>query len=437
MRHAVDKSIELLRSIDEYVATNVYPAHRIMVRSAKDIYVYDVDGRSYMDFMTVVTTAVLGHNFPGLVEAITRVAERLVAGNGYNWYTEELLEAARSVIGLFPGYGKVLFKLSGSEGVELAVRMARSFTKGTHVFYMTGGYHGRTYYTRIYGGVRRNIDGPLPPGVIMIPFPNPYRCPFGELPPEECGKATVELVEHYINYAAAKDVCCLVSEPVLGVGGVVVPPRGFFEELRRRLDTYGILLIMDEVQTGMGRTGTTWAFEQFNIKPDIVVAAKGLTGGLPASVVVTSGEVASSLRPNDEHSTFGASPLVMAAVKASVDYYTKHRDEFLSNARAMGDYMVRRLRELQDEYELVGDVRGIGLMIGVELVRDRKTKEPASRETREICFGSALRRGLLVTPSGLWSNVIRLAPPLTVRREHVDRALEILEESIREVLGAT
>ncbi len=430
------RSEELLKELDEYLMTNLYPTHKIVVREARDIYVYDVDGNAYLDFMTVVTTALLGHNPPGLADAIAETAKRLIAGNGYNWYTEELLNAAKAVLSLFPDknlYNKVHFKLSGSEGIELALKIAKRYTKNTYIMYLMGGYHGRTYLTGSYHGMRRREYGPLPPGTLIAPFPYPYRCPFGDMPPEECGKAAVETIEYYINYVAIKDVCCLVTEPIQGVGGIVVPPMDFFERLKKVLDTYGILLIFDEVQSGMGRTGTTWAFEQFNVKPDIVVAAKGMTGGLPASAVVTRKEITSAMQLNDEHSTFGASAIIMAAVKATVDYYNMHKEELLSNAKKMGEYAMKRLMELYDKHPLIGDVRGLGLMIGIELVKNRKTKEPATKETSDICLNRALKRGVLFVTSGWNGNVIRFAPPLTVKQEHIDKAIEVLDKSLGEI----
>ncbi len=414
--------------------TNLFPAHRIFVKEGRGVYVYDVEGREYLDFMTVVTSATLGHGIPEVRDAVVDVVSRLAAGNGYNWYTVELLEAARAVASLFPpGAVKVHFRVSGSEGIELAVKLAKRHTRRPTALFFTGGYHGRTYYTSTFHGARRPEYGPLPPGVVMAPYPYPYRCPFGSLRPEECAAVAVETVEHMVNYAAAGDVCCMVLEPIQGVGGIVVPPQNFFDGLKRIARDYGILLIVDEVQTGMGRTGTVWAYEQFGLVPDIVVASKGLAGGLPASVVAARREIADSQQPGDDHSTFGGSPVLMAAVKATAEYLVKNREFLLGNARRMGQYAMKRLWELYDKHPLIGEVRGMGLLIGIELVRDRRTKEPATRETSSICFDRALKRGLLLVPSGWRGNVIRFAPPLTVQQEHLDKAIDVLDAVIGEV----
>ncbi len=421
----------LYEELEEVLMTNLFPTHRIFVREARDVYVYDVEGREYLDFMTVVTSATLGHGIPEVRDAVVETVSRLASGNGYNWYTMELLEAAKAVASLFPpGFGKVHFRVSGSEGVELAVKLAKRHARRSTAIFFTGGYHGRTHYTTTFHGARRLEYGPLPPGMLMVPYPYPYRCPFGPMRPEECAAAAVEVVEHMVNYVAVGDACCIVVEPIQGVGGIVVPPQNFFDGLKRVAREYGILLIVDEVQTGMGRTGTVWAYEQFDLTPDLVVAAKGLAGGLPASVVVARRDVADSQRPGDDHSTFGGSPVLMAAVKATVEYLARNRETLLGNARRMGQYAMKRLWELYDRHPLIGEVRGMGLLIGIELVRDRRTKEPAAKETSSICLDHALRRGLLVVPSGWRSNVIRFAPPLTVRQEHVDRAVDILDEVI-------
>lgn len=423
-----------LREIDKYLMTNLYPSHKIFVKKAEGAYVYDIEGKKYLDFMTVVTTATLGHNFKGLSEEIKKVADNLIAGNGYNWYSEELLKAARNVIKLFDDntmYNKVHFKLSGSEGIELAIKLSKRFNKKSNIAMFIGGYHGRTYLTGLYHGIRRKEYGPLPPGVILLPYPYKYRSGYEELKEEEYAKIIVEQIEQYVKNNI--DLSCLIAEPIQGIGGIVVPPPNFFSLLSKVLREYGILLVMDEIQTGMGRTGKIWGFENFNVKPDIVVAAKGMTGGLPSSAVVTREEIAKSMQPNDEHSTFGASALLMSAVAYSIDYFLKNKENLLENVRKMGDYSMKRLNELQETHPIIGDVRGKGLLIGIELVKNRKTKEPATKEASDLCLNKALRNGLLIVTSGWYGNVVRFAPPFIVEKEQIDEAIEILDKCISEV----
>jgi 4-aminobutyrate aminotransferase and related aminotransferases len=423
----------LLKEIDKYLMTNLYPSHRIFVKKAEGVYLYDIEGNRYLDFMTVVTTATLGHNFKGLGDEIKRVVDNIVAGNGYNFYTEELLNAARNVIKLFDDnimYNKIHFKLSGSEGIELAIKLSKRFNKKSNIAMFMGGYHGRTYLTGLYHGIRRKEYGPLPPGVIILPFPYKYRSKFEEIKEEEYAKIIVEEIEQYIKNNS--DLSCVISEPIQGIGGIVIPPSNFFSLLNKVLKEYGALLIMDEIQTGMGRTGKIWGFENFDTKPDIVVAAKGMTGGLPASAVITRGEIASSMQLNDEHSTFGASAIIMAAVAYSVSYFLKNKENLLDNVNKMGEYSLKRLKELQEEHPIIGEVRGKGLLIGIELVKNRKTKEPASKETSDICLNKALKKGLLVVPSGWYGNVIRFAPPFIVTREQIDEAVDILDKCFYE-----
>ena len=201
------------------------------------------------------------------------------------------------------------------------------------------------------------------------------------------------------------------------------------------MEENGSLLIFDEIQTGMGRTGTTWRFEALDIIPDIVVVAKGMTGGLPLAAVVTKEEIARSMEPGDEHSTYAAPPLVMAAANAILGYYKEKKGEILKNVREMGEYALKRLNELKERHKIIGDVRGKGLLIGIEIVKDKESKRPAKEETALICFNKALNRGLLLATSGWYGNVIRFAPPLTVSRDELDKAIEILDKSISEVEG--
>jgi 4-aminobutyrate aminotransferase and related aminotransferases len=423
-----------LKEIDKYLMTNLYPTHRIFVKRAEGAFVYDIEGRRYLDFMTVVTTATLGHNFNGLRNVLSEVSERIIAGNGYNWYTEELLKAAKLVIKLFNNesiYNKVHFKLSGSEGIELAIKIAKRYTKRNNIAVFMGGYHGRTYLTGVYHGIRRKEYGPLPPGIMILPFPYKYRSVYSEIDDNTYSKVIIEEIENYIKNNS--DLACLISEPIQGIGGIVVPPSNFFALLSRLLKEYGILLIMDEIQTGMGRTGKVWGFENFNVNPDIVVAAKGMTGGLPASAVVTNDRIAASMQLGDEHSTFGASALIMSAVAYSIEYFLNNKDNLLSNVKVMGDYSLKRLNELREKHPIIGDVRGMGLMIGIELIKDRKTKEPATKETNEICLNKALKKGLLVVSSGWYGNVIRFAPPFIVNKEQIDEAIDILDKSLYEI----
>ncbi len=427
---------DFLRRLDSSVMTNLFKTHRIVVRRAKGLYVEDVDGKRYMDFMTVITTAYLGHNPDFLVEAIKEAADKVIAGGSYVYYSEYLVEASEKLLSLFPKeLSKVAFKPGGGEAVELALKIARKHTKRQEILVTMGSYHGRTTSSLTFHGSRRKEFGPVPPGMTYIPYPYCYRCPVEAESCENCSESIARLIEYYLKFSGNRDYAGLIIEPVQGVGGVIYPEDSFFPRVKRILEENGSLLIFDEIQTGMGRTGTTWRFEALGIVPDIVVVAKGMTGGLPLAAVVTKEEIARSMEPGDEHSTYAAPPLVMAAANAILGYYKERKDELLKNVREMGEYALERLNDLKERHKIVGDVRGKGLLIGIEIVKDKESKRPAKEETASICFNKALNKGLLLATSGWYGNVIRFAPPLTVSRDELDKAIEILDQSISEVEG--
>jgi len=427
---------DFLRRLDSSVMTNLFKTHRIVVRRAKGLYVEDVDGKRYMDFMTVITTAYLGHNPDFLVEAIKEAADKVIAGGSYVYYSEYLVEASEKLLSLFPKeLSKVAFKPGGGEAVELALKIARKHTKRQEILVTMGSYHGRTTGSLSFHGSRRKEFGPVPPSMAYIPYPYCYRCPVEAENCEKCSESIARLIEYYLKFSGNRDYAGLIIEPVQGVGGVIYPEDSFFPRIKRILEENGSLLIFDEIQTGMGRTGTTWRFEALDIVPDIVVVAKGMTGGLPLAAVVTKEEIARSMEPGDEHSTYAAPPLVMAAANAILGYYKEKKGEILKNVREMGEYALKRLNELKERHKIIGDVRGKGLLIGIEIVKDKESKRPAKEETALICFNKALNRGLLLATSGWYGNVIRFAPPLTVSRDELDKAIEILDKSISEVEG--
>ena len=429
-------SSELLSRLDGLMATNLFKTHRLVVRRAEGTYVEDVDGKRYLDFMTVITTAYLGHNPEYLVEAIRSAAEEVIAGGSYVYYSEYLVEASEKLLKLFPKeLNRVAYKTSGSEAVELALKMAKKYTGRQEVLVTMGSYHGRTTGTLTFHGSRRREFGPVYPGMSYVPYPYCYRCPVKADSCEECSHSIAKLIEYYLKFSGNRDYTGLVIEPVQGVGGVIYPHESFFPQVKEMLEENGSLLIMDEIQTGVGRTGTTWAFEQFGVVPDVVVVAKGLTGGLPLGAVITREEIAERMEPGEEHSTYAAPPLVMAAANAVLDHYIKNREEILRNVREMGSYAMKRLKELEERHRIIGEVRGKGLMIGIELVKDRESKAPGKQETARVVFDEALKRGLLLATSGWYGNVIRFAPPLTVKREEIDKAVEILDESLAQVEG--
>ncbi|MEM4581971.1 MAG: aspartate aminotransferase family protein, partial [Candidatus Korarchaeum sp.] len=389
---------EVLRRLDASLMTNLFRTHRVVVKRAKGVYVEDVDGNRYMDFMTVITTAYLGHNPDYLVEAIKRAAEDLIAGGSFVYYSEHLLNATEKLLSLFPKeLNRVAFKPGGGEAVELALKLARKYTKRQEVLVTMGSYHGRTTGSLTFHGSRRKEFGPLPPGLSYVPYPYCYRCPVKASSCEDCAESVLQLIDSYLKFSGNRDYAAMIIEPIQGVGGIIYPPDSFFPKLASLLRENNSILVFDEIQTGMGRTGTTWRFEALNVTPDIVVVAKGITGGLPLAAVVTREEIASAMEPGDEHSTYAAPPLVMAAAEATLSHFIQNKESILRNVREAGEYALKLLEELKGRRKLVGDVRGKGLMIGIELVREGK--RPAREETAQLCFDKALRRGLLLATS--------------------------------------
>lgn len=426
-----------MRRLDSSLMTNLFRTHRIVVKRAKGTQVEDLDGNKYMDFMTVITTAYLGHNPDYLVEAIKRAAEELIAGGSYVYYSEHLLNATEKLLSLFPKeLNRVAFKPGGGEAVELALKIARKHTKKQEILVTMGSYHGRTSGSLTFHGSRRREFGPLPPGFSYVPYPYCYRCPTKAGSCEECSDSILQLIESYLKFSGNRDYAAMIIEPIQGVGGIVHPPDPFFPKLASLLRESSSLLIFDEIQTGMGRTGTTWRFEALGVTPDIVVVAKGMTGGLPLAAVVTKEDIANSMEPGDEHSTYAAPPLVMAAAEATLSYFAENKEAILRNVREVGEYALKLLGELKERRKLIGDIRGKGLMIGIELVKDKESKKPAREETAQLCFDRALRKGLLLATSGWYGNVVRFAPPLTVSKEEVERAVSVIDESLKEIEGS-
>ncbi len=311
------------------------------------------------------------------------------------------------------------------------MRLAKAFT-GRHEFItLTHAFHGRTNGTLSITGnmARKTRGGPYLPGVAFAPAPYVYRNPFGTDDPEEVAARCADLVEWAVLYQSSGDVAAFIAEPVMGEGGILIPPASYFRRVKEILDRYGILFIADEVQSGFGRTGKFFAVEHYGVEPDIMVMAKGIADGFPLSATVARPEIADSLRPGEHLSTFGGNPVSCAAAVANIDVMV---DERLAEASARkGQLAIERLRELATRHPLIGDVRGLGLMIGVELVTDRATKEPAKEaaQVRRLCREA----GVLVGVGGQSGNVIRIQPPLVIDDADLDRAIDVLDEAFAEV----
>jgi 4-aminobutyrate aminotransferase len=407
--------------------TRGYP---LVAERGEGAIIEDVDGNRFLDFTAGIAVVAAGHCHPRVVEAIQKQAARLVHMSGTDFYYEGMVALAEKLAATAPGGvpRRVSFGNSGAEAMEGCIKLARWATGRDKIIAFFGCFHGRTLGAlslTARKAVQRGRFGPLIPGVVHAPYPYCYRCPFGQ-EPEGCAVECVKHIEDTIlkTIAPPDETAAIVVEPVQGEGGYVVPPRKFFDELARVARQNGILLIFDEVQSGMGRTGRMWAAEHFDAVPDIFAVAKGIAGGMPLGATVARADLM-TWPPGAHASTFGGNPVACAAALATFELL---EEGLMENAARMGAYLMDRMRDWPARFPTVGEVRGLGLMIGIELVRDQRTKERAP-QLRDRVVARAFERGLLVLGAG--DNTIRLCPPLVIAREQCDFAIETLEECLR------
>jgi 4-aminobutyrate aminotransferase len=410
--------------------TRCYP---LVAERGEGAVVEDVDGNRFLDFNAGIAVAATGHCHPKVVAAIQQQAARLIHMSGTDFYYEELVALAEALARIAPGNvpRRISFGNSGAEAVEGAIKLARYATRRDKLIAFLGSFHGRTMGAlslTARKAVQRNRFGPLIPGVTHAFYPYCYRCPFGK-EPEGCAVECVKHIEDTLlkTISPAEETAAIVIEPVQGEGGYVVPPRKFFDELARVAKQNGILLIFDEVQSGMGRTGRMWAADHFDAVPDILAVAKGIASGLPLGATVARAELM-TWPPGAHASTFGGNPVACAAALATIELLEQ---ELVDNAARMGTLLMDRFREWPSRFPVVGDVRGLGLMIGIELVKDQQTKEKAPA-LRDRVVNLAFERGLLVLGAG--DNVIRLCPPLVITRDQCHFAVDTLEECLKEAI---
>ncbi|HXH24482.1 MAG TPA: acetyl ornithine aminotransferase family protein [Vicinamibacterales bacterium] len=406
--------------------TRDYPF--VMARG-EGAWVEDVDGNVFLDCTAGIAVAATGHSHPEVVRAIAEQAHRFLHMSGTDFYYELQVRLAEelSSIAPMPGPHRSFFGNSGTEANEAALKLARYHTKRQGIIAFFGAFHGRTMgslsVTASKPAQRRGF-APFVPGVYHAPYPDCYRCPLN-LSPDSCAAECLAFVEDqlFVHLVPPDEVAAVIVEPIQGEGGYVVPPDVFHQRLRELTSRHGIILIVDEVQSGMGRTGRMFAIEHTGVEPDVVTMAKGIASGLPLGVATARSELMSW--PAGAHaSTFGGNPVACAA---SLETIRLLREGLVRNAATVGAHLLEGARALMDKHPLVGDVRGRGLMVGIELVRDRATKERAIRERDQVvreCFA----RGLLVLGAGL--NAIRLSPPLVITREQADIALDILDQAL-------
>jgi 4-aminobutyrate aminotransferase/(S)-3-amino-2-methylpropionate transaminase len=412
------------------VAQGVEP---VVVASARGRTVTDEDGRSYLDCFSGISVVNAGHNHPKILAAAREQMEKLVHCCSYAYHVPVVGQLAEKLSGTVPGGPwKSFFANSGAEAIEGALRLAKQSTGRREIVALGFGFHGRTIGTLSITGnqVRKKGNGPYLPGVAFGPAPYCYRCPLGLKYPE-CDVACAHALKDVIRQQTSGDVAAFIAEPVLGEGGIVTPPAEYFNVAARIFHEDGALFIVDEVQTGFGRTGKMFGIDHApDSNPDLFAMAKGIASGFPLGAFMAREPVSEAMKPGDHLSTFGGNPISCAAALANLAVLEE--EKLVENSARRGGELLARLKRLELTAPKVGEVRGRGLMIGLELVRDPGTKEPAPQDAKAL--RAAMReRGILVGVGGAYGNVVRLQPPLSITAEECDRAASALED----ILGAT
>ena len=415
---------------DKAVISPSYPrGYPFVMDHGRGTEVWDVDGNRFLDFEAGIAVASTGHSHPQVVKAIQDQTEKFIHISS-DFYHEKWIALAEKLAEIAPwsGPSACFMTNSGTESVESAIKLARYHTGSTQFIGFLGAFHGRTLGAVSLTASKAHYKNgffPLMNGVVHVPFPNPYRPVLQRRPGMGDGETVVAFIEEEIleRLLPGEDVAGILVEPIQGEGGYIYPPDDFFPALRKLCDKYDILLIVDEVQSGMGRTGKWWAIEHYGVEPDILLTAKGIASGMPLGAMVTRKKLMDW--PKGSHgNTFGGNPVSCSAALATIQLI---EEQYLENTRVVGAYCKDALEELQAKHASIGDVRGKGFMLGVEFVQDRETKQPAESLRDDVVY-KAFERGLLLLGCG--KSVIRVTPPLSTSKSEVDEAMLILDEAI-------
>jgi len=426
------KAREVIAHDAQFVSPSYTRGYPMVAKRGRGAMVEDVDGNLFLDFAAGIAVVSTGHCHPRVVEAIQKQAAELIHISGTDFYFPSLAELAERLASIAPGKEakKVYFGNSGTEAIEAAIKLARYHTRRDKIIAFHGCFHGRTMGAlslTASKSVQRKGFGALLAGVFHIPYPNSYRCAYGNPSPCTCVEAATFLEsEIFKRLVDPEEVAAIFIEPIQGEGGYLPASKEFLQELQRICRRHGILLVCDEVQSGMGRTGKWWASDHAGIEPDILCVAKGIASGMPLSATIARASLM-DWKPGAHASTFGGNPVSIAAALVTMDLL---ETQYIENARRVGSFLMARMADWPARHRIVGEVRGKGLMIGVEIVRDQKTKERAG-DLREAIVDLAFEKGLLLLGAG--ENTIRIAPPLIVDEEQAAFAAQTLEACISEV----
>ena len=428
------KSKALLEKRNNLIPPGVYLVQPITIADSKGAVMKDVDGNVYIDFTSGIGVTSLGHCVDEVVETISRQAAKLIHSCIHVVNYEPYLDLAKKLTEVTPGSFKkrAIMLNSGSEAVENAVKIVRQHTGRPGIISFENSFHGRSYMALTLTGKWDPYKvgfGPFVPGVHFTPFAYCYRCPF-LLEYPGCSLHCVHHIEKSVlkTQIPPDQVGAIISEPIQGEGGFIAPPDDYFKEIKKICDAHDIKLIIDEIQTGFARTGKMWAIEHYGVEPDLMVMAKAIASGLPLSAVVARDELMKDVYPGSLGGTYGGNPIACATALKVLEII--ERENIVEQAATLGKKLQKRLDEFYDRYEVIGDVRGKGPMLAMELVKDRKTKEPnpeAASKVMKTCLGA----GLLTLKAGLYGNCIRLHPPLTIDDELLEKGLAIMEEAFK------
>jgi len=426
------KNKEILELDRKYVSPCYTRSHFTVIDRGKGVHVWDVEGNEYLDFAAGIAVVSTGHCHPDVVKAIRDQAGRLIHMSGTDFFYEVQVRLAEKLAEITPGGGnkKVFFGNSGAEAVEACMKLSRYHTRRHRFIGFHGAFHGRTFGALSLTGskaIQRSRFGPLLPGVTHVGFGYCFRCPLSlEYP--SCDLACVRYIEDELfrTCVPAEDVAAFVVEPVQGEGGYVFPPAEYHKRLKALAEKYGILFVADEVQSGMGRTGKMFAIEHWGVKPDMVAVAKGVASGMPLGACIASSSLMDWV-PGSHASTFGGNPISCAAALTTISLL---EGGLIENSARLGAYMLGQLESMMGRHRFFGDVRGKGLMIGVEIVKDRTTRA-YNTPARNAIIQEAFKRGLIMLGCG--PSVLRFMPPLVVTKKQIDDALTIFEEAVSAV----
>jgi 4-aminobutyrate aminotransferase len=416
----------------EWTSTCYIKEYPLVVSRGQGVMVEDVDGNHYLDFMAGIAVSSTGYGHPKVVAAVKDAADRFLHICGGDFYYESMAVLCERLAKVAPGRAKkrVFLTNSGTEAVEAAIKLARHATRRTAIIAFRGAFHGRTTgaVTLTSSKARQHAGfGPLLPDVHHVPFAYRYRCQFCADEPA-CNRGCIDVIEKelFTRHLDPRDVAAIFVEPIQGEGGYIVPPAGYLPALRELCDRYGILLVADEVQSGVGRTGKMFACEHEGVEPDILLTAKGLGSGMPIGAMIAK-ESVTTWESGSHGSTFGGNPVCCAAALATLDLV---EGGLMANAARMGERLLARAAGLKEKHPCIGDVRGRGLMVGVEFVKDRMTREPAGELVHDL-VQRAFRQGLLLLGAG--KSTLRLAPPLVVDQNDVDTAMDMIDACLAEL----